>query len=111
MQFRRGLPWGGKPQRAIDAARASAQAELDRVGAELQHTGPSAADVDEVLTLAAQVRGVLDAGLSEATNARVIELLDARGSVVYCDGTPFLEIQCRLTLDEGRLPIVSTRCS
>lgn len=97
-------------KRAIDAARGSAQAELARVDSELQRTGPAAGDVEEVTAIARQIRAKLEEdGVSDATKARMIELLDVRVSTVREGGiVAWIDVQCQLTLSSSRLPIAST---
>lgn len=96
-------------KRQIDAAKRGAHEEITRVNRELDHAGPTASDVAEILAFAAQVRSNLDNGVSAATQARVIELLDVRGVVTTGeDGTPWLQVEARLTRDTGSVSIVST---
>lgn len=97
-------------KRLIVAAKESAQTELARVDRALQATGPDQNDVQAVLELARQMRAKLDAGVTDATKARVIDLLDVRGVIDRDDttGQRWVDVCCRLTGDSRLVSFVST---
>ena len=97
-------------KKAIDASRARAQQELDRVAQALTATGPDPADIESALLMAHQIRELLAEGASDELKAQVIAVLDVHGTVVRDEGGAVVavDVRCSLTHDEGRVSVVST---
>ena len=95
-------------KRAIDATKDAALAEIARVDAALQQSGPGTANVDAVLAYVAELRETLAGEVSDDLRARIIELLDVRGALVDDEDVWSVDVTAHLTLDQARLAIVSS---
>jgi hypothetical protein len=96
----------------LDKLEAPRQATIKRLDDELAKLDQQIAgiglvkdEIDEILSIAAEVRAAIDEGPSFAAKRKVIDLLDVQATLLWIDGLPYADVTVTLTRESKRVAI------
>lgn len=95
-------------KKAIDRAEASTRAELEKVEARLAAIDLVDTRADELCASVRACRARIDAGLSNETKRKIVDIADVTVVLRVIEGKKYADATCHLTCDHRVVPIVST---
>lgn len=95
----------------LDTAKVSCHKEIERLNVLLSGMRSVCERVDELSVFVQTIRAKVEAGLSEETKRKIIDLLDLEVLIDAEDGQKYANVTCHLTLDEARLLIAGIKGS